>query len=329
MTIGRRDLFSILIGAVLAPTNSLAQEAQKLWKVGILWHAANLQQEMIMYQPFDEGMRDLGYVEGRNVKFYHTFVDEKFELFQKNTKKLVDEKVDIIMASVAEAAAAASKITDTIPIVFATSGDPVKSGLVKSMRNPGRNITGFSLFYPELAAKHVEMLRDVIPGLSSVAMLWDPANIDHADTLKAAEHAAKPLDIEVVPVSAKSPDDFARAFSDMTKSKAGGLIVLGHSMFRVNAKAIVALAASNRLPAIYAPRDYADAGGLISYGACIPCNFRRSATYIDKILKGAKASDLPVQQPVTFELVVNLKAAKALGLAIPMTLLARADELIE
>src|ERR1700732_2859613 len=192
------------------------------------------------------------------------------------------------MASVAEAAAAASKITNTIPIVFATSGDPVKSGLVKSMRNPGRNITGFSLFYPELAAKHLEMLRDTVPGLSSVAMLWDPANIDHADTLKAAERAAKPLDIEVVPVSATSPDDFARAFGDM--------IVLGHSMFRVNAKAIVALAASNRLPAIYAPRDYADAGGLISYGACIPCNFRRSATYIDKILKGAKASDLPVQQ---------------------------------
>lgn len=328
--VGKPGLLAFLLSAVLAwPTTSLAQEAQKVWKVGILWHAANLQEEMVMYRPFAEGMRDLGYVEGRNVNFYHTFVAEKYDGFQANAQGLVDQKVDIIMASVADAAAAAARVTKTISIVFAASGDPVKTGLVESIKHPGGNVTGFSLFYPELAIKHMEMLHDIIPGLRSVAMLWNPADRDHLDTLKGAQQAAKMLNIEVVPVSAKGPDEFARAFADMAQAKVDGLIVLGNSMFRLNRQMIVALAAINRLPAIYAPRDYADAGGLISYGACIPCNFQRSATYIDKILKGEKAADLPVQQPATFELVVNLETAKTLDISIPRSILARADEVLE
>jgi putative ABC transport system substrate-binding protein len=327
--IGWSTLAALLISSALASPNALAQAAQKVWKVGILWHAANLQGEMVMYRPFAEGMRELGYVEDRKVKFYHTFVEEKYERFHANAQMLVDQKVDIIMASVADAAAAAAKVTKTTPIVFAGSGDPVKAGLVESINHPGGNVTGFSLFYPELAIKHLEMLHDIIPGLSTVAMLWNPTNQDHPDTVKGAERAAKLLNIGLTPVSAKSPDDFARAFSDMTRSKADGLIVLGDAMFRVNAQIIVALAASNRLPAIYAPRDYADAGRLISYGACIPCNFRRTATYIDKILKGEKAADLPVQQPVTLVLAVNLKTAKTFGISIPQAILLLADEVIE
>ena len=269
-------------------------------------------------------MRDLGYVEGRNIKYYHTFVDEKYDRFPANAQQLVEQKVDVIMASVANAAAAAAKLTNTIPIVFAASGEPVKAGLVESVNHPG----GFSLFYPELAIKHLEMLHDIVH-LSRVAVLWNPSNQDHASMVKGAEQAAKQINIELIAVSAKGPDEFDLAFAEIAKTKADGAIVLGDAMFRVNARSISALAANSRLPAIFAARDFVDAGGLISYGACIPCNFRRAATYVDKILKGGRAADLPVQQPTTFQLVVNLKAARALGLTIPTAILARADEVIE
>jgi putative tryptophan/tyrosine transport system substrate-binding protein len=326
----RRRTFIAGLGAAAAwPLAARAQQAQKAWKVGILWHAANLQEEMAMYQPFVGGLLDLGYVEGRSIRFYHTFADENYDRFQANAQELVAQRVDIIMASTADAAAAAAKVTRAIPIVFAASGDPVKAGLVESLPHPGGNVTGFSLVYPELANKHLEILHDVVSGLSRVAILWHPADQDHLDTLKDAKQSAKLLNIEVIPVSANSPNEFAGAFAEMGRLRANGLVVLGDSMFRVNRNMIVALAARSRLPTIYAPRDYVEVGGLISYGACIPCNFRSSATYIDKILKGAKAADLPVQQPTKFELVINQRTAKALGLTIPTSLLATADEVIE
>jgi putative tryptophan/tyrosine transport system substrate-binding protein len=329
-SIGKLAVISFLIAGAFASPQILAQGAPiKMWKVGILWHAANLEGEMVMYQPFVDGMHALGYVEGRNVKFDHTFVDENYERFPANAQQLIDRNVDIIMASVPEAAKAAAKLTKTIPIVFATSGDPVKTGLVESIRHPGGNVTGLSLFSPELTTKHLEMLHEIVPGLSSAAILWNLGNQDHADTLKRAEQAAKLLNIKIVPVGAKGPEEFSAVFSEMKKSKVDGLVVLNDAMLRVNRALIIALAAESRLPAIYAPRDYIESGGLIGYGACIPCNFRRSATYIEKILKGAKPGDLPVEQPATFEMVVNRKTAAALGLTIPATLLALANEVIE
>ena len=313
---------------ILVSPNAIAQEAMKIWKVGILWHAADPQGEGPMYQAFTEAMRELGYVEGHNVKYYHTFVDEKYDRFPANAQRLVEQKVDVIMASVANAAAVAAKLTNTIPIVFATSGEPVKAGLVQSLNHPGGNVTGLSLFYPELAIKHLEMLHDIVH-LSRVAVLWNPSNQDHADMLKGVEQAAKQINIEVIGVSTRGPDEFDRAFAEIAKAKADGAIVLGDAMLRVNAPSISTLITNSRLPAIYAARDFVDAGGLISYGACIPCNFRRAATYVDKVLKGARAADLPVQQPTTFQLVVNLKAARALGLTIPAAILASANEVIE
>lgn len=205
----------------------------------------------------------------------------------------------------------------------------MKLGLVESIRRPGGNLTGLSLFYPELAAKHLELLREIVPGLSRVVILWNPSNADHPVTLSAAERAAQLLKIQIVPVGAKGPEEFAEAFASMTKAEAGGLIVLGDATLRVNRKPIVGFAASNRLPAVYGPRDYVEAGGLISYGVCLPCNFKRSATYIDAIFKGAKAADLPVEQPAEFETVINLKTAKALGIEIPPSVLLRADGIIE
>jgi putative tryptophan/tyrosine transport system substrate-binding protein len=301
--IGKSTVALFLIAVATASPEAPAQRAPiKGWTVGILWHAANLEGEMVMYQPFVDGMRALGYVEGHNVNFDHTFVDEKYERFPANAQQLIDRKVDIIMASVPDAAKTAAELT---------------------------NVTGFSLFSPELTTKHLEMLHEIVPGLSSAAILWNPGNQDHPDTLKRAEQAAKQLNIKIVPISAKGPEEFSDAFSEMKKSKVNGLVVLGDAMFRVNRASIIALAAETRLPAVYAPRDYAESGGLISYGACIPCNFRRTATYIDKILKGAKPGDLPVEQPATFEMVVNLKTAAALGLTIPATLLLVADQVIE
>jgi len=313
----------------LSSPQALSQDPRKVWKVGILWHAANLPEEQVMFGPFSEGMRDLGYVEGRNVIYDHTFVDENFDLFEARAQELINRKVDIILASVAAAAAAAGKLTKSMPIVIATSGDPVKLGLVKSLAQPGGNVTGLSLFYPELTVKHLELLRAIVPGVSRVAILTNPNNPDATVALNEAMKGAVALNIVAVPVGAKGPQEFANVFSSITNANVHGMIVLGDSMLRINRKPIVAFAANAKLPTVYAPRDYVEDGGLIAYGVSIPENFRRSASYVDKILKGAKPGDLPVEQPTKLSLVINLTTAKALSLSIPTTLLARADEVIE
>ena len=329
----RREFIAGIGGAAIWPRSARAQgspkETGRVWKVGILWHAANLEEEQVMFGPFAEGLRELGYVEGRNVVFDHTYVDENYDRFQARAQELVDRKVDIILASVAAAAIAAGKVTKTVPIVFATSGDPVRLGLVDSIRQPRGNVTGLSLFWAELIAKHLEVLRDLVPGLARVAILWNPANEDHPSTLKAAESAAQVLGLQTVQIGVKGPGDFSNAFASIAKADVGGLVVVGDAMLRVNRKQIIAFTAGNRLPAVYGPRQWADDGGLVAHGVCVPCNFRRSAAFVDKILKGAKPTELPVEQPTRFELVINLKTAKALGLTIPATLLARADEVIE
>jgi putative ABC transport system substrate-binding protein len=205
----------------------------------------------------------------------------------------------------------------------------MKLGLVESIRRPGGNVTGLTLFAPETTLKHLELLHDLIPGLSRVAVLWNPANDDHPETLKAAEKGAQSLNLQIVPVPARGPSEFAAAFASIEKANVGGLIVLVDSMLRVNRKAIVALAAANRLPAVYATRDYVEAGGLMGYGACVPCNFSRAAKFVDDIFRGAKPADMPVQQPVKFEAFINLKTAKSLNIDVPPSILLRVDETIE
>jgi len=329
-----RSLFFGFVALAIA-SSSLASSVdaaddKKTWKIGILWHAANLEEEAVMFGPLSQGLRELGYVEGRNVVFEHTYVDEKYELFPSRSQELLDRKVDLIVASVVAAAVAASKLTKEVPIVFTTSsGDPAKIGLVESIRRPGGNVTGLTLFAPELTLKHLELLREIVPDLSRVAVLWNPANNDHPTVLKGAEEAAKSLNMEIVPVGAKGPGEFPAAFASIEAAKAGGLIVLVDSMLRVNRKPIVAFAADRRLPAIYATRDYVESGGLMGYGACVPCNFKRSARYIVDILKGAKPGDLPVEQPSKFDTLVNLRTAKALNISIPPAILLRADDVIE
>jgi putative ABC transport system substrate-binding protein len=330
-----RSLFFGLVALAIASSSpassaNAAADDKRIWKIGILWHAANLEEEAVMFGPLSQGLRELGYVEGHNVVFEHTFVDENYELFPARTRELLDRKVDLILGSVAAAAVAAAKITKDVPIVFATSGgDPVKFGLVESIRRPGGNVTGLTLFAPEVAVKNLQLLREIVPGISRIAILQNPANADHPAIVKSAEAAAASLNLEIVPVGAKSPQEFPAAFAAIEKANAGGLIVLVDSMLRVNRKAIVDFAADRRLPAIYATRDYVESGGLMGYGACVPCNFKRSARYIVDIFKGAKPADLPVDQPEKFDTLVNLKAAKALNITIPASILLRADDVIE
>jgi len=323
-------LLALAINSSFLASPAESAPDERVWKVGILWHAANLEEEAVMLGPLTQGMRELGYVEGRNLVFVHTFVDEKYELFPSRAQELLNRKVDLILASVVAAAVAASKLTKDVPIVFATSsGDPAKIGLVESIRRPGGNLTGLTLFAPEMTLKHLDLLREIVPNLQRVAVLWNPANDDHPSVLEVAEHTAKQLNLEIVPVGARGPGEFAAAFAAIEKANVGGMIVLVDSMLRVNRKPIVDFAAARRLPAVYATRDYVESGGLMGYGACVPCNFKRSARYVVDILKGAKPADMPVERPSKFDTLVNLSTAKALNINIPPSILLRADDVIE
>ena len=256
----------------------------------------------------------------------------KFERLPALAAELVALKVDVIVAPGTPAALAAKQATRTLPIVFAAAADPVTSGLVTSLARPGGNVTGLSVLAPELVGKCLEQLKQAVPGVSRVAVLWQPGALGERtekDMLKGAEVAARALGVRLQFVEARGPADFDRAFSEMTRARAGALTVCGSAMFFIERRRLVDLAAKNRLPAVYPLREYVDAGGLMAYGPNLADLFRRAATYVDRILKGAKPGDLPVEQPTKFELVINLKTAKALGLTIPPSLLPRADQVIE
>jgi putative ABC transport system substrate-binding protein len=330
--IGLRLAFSItlLLGGLFNPVAGEAQQAAKAPRIGFL--ATNLAASPHVLEAFLQGLRDLGYVEGRNLVIEYRNAEGKSERFPALAAELVALKVDVIVAPAPQAALAAKQATRTLPIVFIGAGDPVGSGLVTSLARPGGNVTGLSMLTPELVGKVLELLKQAVPGVSRVAVLWQPGYMverTEKDILKAAEVAARALGVRAQFVEARGPADFERAFSDMTRARAGALTVLPSPMFFNERRRLVDLAAKNRLPAVYASRDYVDAGGLLSYGPNFADMFRRAATYVDKILKGAKPADLPVEQPTKFELVINLKTAKALGLTIPQSVLGRADHVVE
>jgi putative ABC transport system substrate-binding protein len=281
---------------------------------------------------FRQGLRDLGYIEGRNVVIEYRDAEGKFERLPALAAELVVLKVDVIVVGGTPQALAAKQATRTIPIVLAGAGDPITSGLVTSLARPGGNVTGLSILGPELVGKCLELLKQAIPGVSHVAVLWHPGGHGERterNMLKEAEVAGRALGVRLQFVETRGPADFDRAFSDMTRARAGALTVLPSNMLITERRRLVDLTAKSRLPAVYPMRVFVDVGGLMSYGANIADMFRRAATYVDKILKGAKPGDLPVEQPTNFELVINLKTAKALGLTIPQTLLLQADQVIE
>ena len=326
----RRSTVLALLALGAAPFTAEAQQATKVARIGYL--ANNPATSPYLREAFLQGLRDLGYVEGRNLVIAYRDAEGKVERLPALAAELVALKVDVIVAPNTVAALAAKQATKTIPIVFAGTTDPVASGLVTSLARPGGNVTGLSFFSPELVGKCLEQLKLAVPAVSRVAALWQPGGQGEPtekEMLKAAEVAARALGVRLQFVEARGPENFDRAFSEMTRARAGALTVLPSNMFISERRRLVDLAAKNRLPAVYPWREFVDAGGLMSYGLNVADLFRRAATYVDKILKGAKPADLPVEQPTKFELVINLKTAKVLGLTIPQSLLIRADEVIQ
>jgi putative ABC transport system substrate-binding protein len=315
----RRVFLGTLAGGLLAaPLAAEAQQAGKVPRIGYL--SPNLAASPHLQEAFLQGLRDLGYVEGRNVVIEYRSAEGKPERLPALAAELVALKVDVILAAGTPAALAAKQATRTLPIVFIGAGDPVTSGFVTSLARPGGNVTGLFNLAPELVGKCLEQLTQAVPGVSRVAVLWQPGGLGERtdkDMLKGAEVAARALGVRLQFVEARGPADFDGAFSEMTRARAGALTVLPSPMFLGERRRLVDLAATNRLAAVYPSRESVDAGGLMAYGPDLADLLRRAATYVDKILKGAKPGDLPIEQPTKFELVINLKTAKAPSASSP------------
>ena len=327
----RRTIIGFIITFALGclfvePLAPEAQQPTHVHRIG--WLSAGERDPYM--EAFLEGMRALGYVEGQHFVLEYRGAEGQFEGFPDLAAELVRLKVDVLMMGSTPAALAAKQATTTIPIVMVGVGDPVGSGLVASLARPGGNITGLSTLSPELVGKQLEFLKDVLPTVSRVAVLWNPANPASTLIVRAADVAAQALGVQLHLVEARGrgPDAFDSAFAAMTSAHAGALLVLADNIFFEHRRRLAALAAMSHLPTMHQDGRMVEAGGLISYAASVPDVWRHGATYVDKILKGAKPADLPVEQPTKFELVINLKTAKALGITMPPSLLLLADEVI-
>jgi putative ABC transport system substrate-binding protein len=328
--IDRRAFILTTAGSLLAaPLAAEGQPAGKVVRIGLLDYAASDPASAARWKAFREQLHGLGYVEGQNVVFEPRWGDGQVGRLPSLAAELVDAKVDILVTAGSEAALAAKQATNSIPIVTATGGDPVESGLVTGLAQPGGNVTGVISLVAQLAGKRLELLKQLIPQASRIAILRDPDNHSSALSLRGAESAAKSLGVVVQGVGVRGPRDFDAAFLAMKRARTDAVILAENTRFIADRRRIADLAVMHRLPMMVAAKEYAEAGGRISYGTDYPDLFRRAATYVDKILKGAKPGDLPIEQPTKFELVINLKTAKALGLTIPPSLLQRADQVIE
>ena len=322
----RRFLLTSLAGALAAPLASEAQQARRIPVVGSLWNGSEAISAPNV-AAVRQGLKELGYVEGRDVTIVSQYADGKFERFPVLVKELIELKPDVIVAAGPQAGRAIKQATSTVPVVMAVISDPVAEGLVQSLARPGGNITGIAFENAELTAKRLELLKRVIPGATRVAALAD--STFGSGGLPELQAAARSLGLELQVVEVRGPADFDAAFRSARAARAEGLVVLASPLLSANRKSLIAHAASSRLPATYEVRTFVEDGGLMSYGPNRLVMFRRAAIYVDKILKGAKPGDLPIEQPNKFELVINLKTAKALGLTIPPSLLARADQVID
>lgn len=329
MRASRLVLMAILILALLAaPLVADAQPSGRPHRIGFLAggspgpSAANVEQ-------FRQGLRELGYIEGQNIVIEYRWAEGKPDRLPELAADLVRLKLDLIVAPVSTSARAAYEATRTIPIVMIGVGDPIALGLAGSLSRPGGNVTGTASYGPELVGKTLELLKEIVPDMKRVAVFWTPANPAHARSLKDLEEPARLLAIQVLAFKVVSADDFEGAFQTAATERAGAAWFFGEPMFMAHRVRLATLALNARLPSMFLARQHVDAGGLMSYGPVFAQLYRRAATYVDKILKGAKPADLPVEQPTTFELVINLRTAKTLGLTIPPSVLARADVVIE
>ena len=318
----------VALGLLAAPLAAGAQQPGKVPRIGFL--SADVPAGISdLMEAFQQGLRDLGYAEGQNIVIVYRFAQGNMNRLPDLAAELVRLKVDVIVAAATPAAQAAKSAAGPIPVVFTTVGDPVASGLVRTIAQPGGNVTGLSIIAAELAGKRLELLKELVPRASRVAVLWDPGQPAGAPILKETEAAARSLGLQVQLVEARGPDDFQNALSTIKRVRAGGLVVLPSFLFTAHRYRLADLLIRERVPAVFLRREFVEAGGLMSYSPSFADQYRRAATYVDKILKGAKPADLPVEQPTRFELVINMKTAKALGLTIPPSILVRADQVIQ
>ena len=325
----REFIAAVGAGLLAAPLVAGAQQAGRVHRIGYLTGGLSTDRPHLI-EAFRQGLRELGWVEGQNIVIEYRYAEGRFDRLPDLAAELVRLKVDIIVAVATPASAAAKNATGTIPIVGISLGDPVGTGLIASLARPGGNITGVSYSVGvETIGKGLELLNEIVPNVRWVAILSNPGNPLHAPAVRDLKVAARSLGEQLQLLDARGPTEFDGAFAAMAKERVGGLFVVADTMFNLHRARLVELAAKSRLPAAYGTRDAVESGGLMSYGPSLPDLFERGATYVDKILKGAKPAALPVEQPTTFELVINLKTAKALGLTIPPSLLARADEIVE
>ena len=324
----RRFLFAACAYMVV-PMTAFAQSRERLWRVGFLALRRPVSLGSDQFGAFLYGMRELGYVEGKNLVVEWRFADGRSDRLQALAAELVGLKVDAILAAGTQAISATRHATTTVPIVMAGANDPVGSGFVTSLARPGGNVTGLSLLLDDVTPKQLEMLLAVMPRLARVALLANPANVSYVTLEANVQVAARRAGIEVLPVHARTPEEIDVAFAGIARDGAGAIIVASDALFTQQMRQIAALAEKNRLPSIAPFRQYVEAGALMSYGQDFTEHFRRTAAYVDKVLKGAKPGDLPIEQPTKFELVINMKTAKALGLTIPQSLLLRAADIIQ
>jgi putative ABC transport system substrate-binding protein len=327
----RRAFITSMTGGLLAaPLAAEAQQAGKVWQIGLLQEGPNkdLHPEAPVNR-FVDGLRDLGYVEGQNLVVEYRFTNDESERLPEFATELVRLKVDVIATSGTTETVAAKAATATIPIVMLFVGDPVGAGLVRSLTHPGANVTGTSLMLPDLGGKRLELLREIVPKLRRVAILWNPRNASAAAEMRATETAARSLGLTVYSAAVDSASRLDAAFAGMARARPDGVLVMLDALTSWHRREIAAAALTARLASIFPSWTYVESGGLVGYGPDYRAIAGRAASYVDKILKGARPGDLPIEQPTKFELVINLKTAKALGLTIPPSLLQRADRVIE
>jgi len=327
--VNRRDFIALLGGTVVAwPLAVRAQQAGKIPRVGFMGNStAALEANLV--GPFRDGLRELGYQEGRNIVIEYRWAEGNYERFSALVAELLAVPVDVIVTAGTPATLAVKKATSTVPLVMIAVGDPVGTGVVPSLARPGGNVTGLSSIAPDLEGKRLELLREVIPKLSHVALFLNPLNPFHTASMRQAFAAAQALGIKLQPLEVRTSGELDGAFAAIVREKPDALLILADRVFLHDRKRIMDFATEHRLPSVNAYRELVEAGGLMSYGPSYEDMHRRAADYVDKIFKGAKPGDLPVEQPTKFTLIVNLKAAKAIGVDVPPILLARADEVIE
>jgi putative tryptophan/tyrosine transport system substrate-binding protein len=316
----------VVFGLLAAPLASEAQQPAKPWRIGVLMNLYSPDAEPP--QALRQGLRDLGYVEGQNL-----VIDWRYQLGRDNrlptlAAELVRLRPDVIVADVTVAIRAAIHATSTIPIVMAISGDAIGAGLVSNLGRPGKNVTGVTIMLAEMSAKRLQLLKEAVPNVSRVAVLWNPVIPWHPAMLKEVEAAAPSLQLQPIAIAVRSRDEFGNAFAEISRARVDAVFV-SETMTPTAQRQLVDFVAKNRLPAVFGNPDYVAAGGLMSYAPNYANEFRHAAQYVDKILKGAKPGDLPVEQPTKFELAINLKTARTLGVTIPPSVLARADRVIE